>query len=499
MTHMPKAIYQDPGIVLLFIRRGQGWSQVQLGKAAHTSPNLINDYEQGRKELSRKRLEFLISFIGVPPEVIDENLARLEANRAAAGAPGSAAGITPARRRIEAVVSRVGRLAAEFARAGLSIVALEGEALQAREEARRLWPRLERRKTDERLLLVEEAVEVRTWAMVELVSAKSIERAPSSPAEALELAELALRIAQLCLGDEWLRQRAQGYAWFHVGNARRATNDLLRADMALSRAKPLWKAGAPGDPGLFDEAIVLGLEATIRAAQRRFPEARRRIERALAIDRGSLRGKLLLTKAQILGALGDIEGSTEVLDEAIPHLDEEREPRTALGVRCRLLDNLCLQGRATEAASRVREVQALAARLAQEVDLVRVTYLSGKIAAGTGRAEEAEEKFEQARRKFASLKPPLVLDCALVSLDLGLLLLEQGRTSEVRILGEQMTSIFAFQGLSREALAALQIFCGAAKHETATVELAWRVIRFLHRSQHDPDLKFEVTGEVEVP
>jgi tetratricopeptide (TPR) repeat protein len=499
MTHMPKAIYQDPGIVLLFIRRGQGWSQVQLGKAAHTSPNLINDYEQGRKELSRKRLEFLISFMGVPPEVIDENLARLEANRAAAGAPGSAAGLTPARRRIEAVVSRVGRLATEFARVGLSIVALEGEALQAREEARRLWPRLEHRKADERLALVEEFVGLRTWAMVELVSAKSIERAPSSPAEALELAELALRIAELCLGNEWLRQRAQGYAWFHVANARRVTNDLPRADMALSKAKPLWKAGAPGDPGLFDETWGYWIEATVRKAQRRFPEARRRIEQALAADRGSLRGKLLLSKAQILGVLGDFEGSTEVLGEALPYIDEEREPRTALGVRCEFLRNLTFQDRAAEAAPRLREVQALAEQLGQEVDLIHVSFIRGKIAAGTGRAEEAEEIFEEARRKFASLKPPLVLEYALVSLDLGLLLLEQDRTAEVRILSEQMTWIFSSQGIRREALAALRIFCEAAKRKAATVDLARRVIRFLHRSQHDPELKFETTEEAEAP
>lgn len=496
---MPKAIYQDPGIVLLFIRRGQGWSQVQLGKAAHTSPNLINDYEQGRKQLSRKRLEFLISFMGVPPEVIDENLARLEANRAAAGAPGSAAGITPARRRIEAVVARVGRLAAEFARAGLSIVALEGEALQAREEARRLWARLEHRKADERLLLVEESVEVRTWAVVELVCTRSIDRAPSSPAEALELAELALRFAELCLGDEWLRQRAQGYAWFHLANARRVTNDLPGADMALSKAKPLWKAGAPGDPGLFDETWVYWIEATVRKAQRRFPEARRRIEQALTADRGSLRGKLLLSKAQILGALGNIEGSTEVLSEAILYIDEEREPRIALGVLCEFLFNLCMQGRAAEAAPHLKEMQALAGRLWQEVDLVHVAFIGGKIAAATGRVEAAEEAFERARSKFASFKPPLVLDYALVSLDLGLLLLEQGRTSEVRILGEQMTSIFSNQGVRREALAALRIFCDAAKHEAATMDLTWRVIRFLHRSKHDPDLKFDVTGEGEVP
>jgi len=462
-----------------------------LGKAAHTSPNLINDYEQGRKELSRKRLEFLISFMGVPPEVIDENLARLEANRAAVGAPGSAAGITPARRRIEAVVARVGRLAAEFARAGLSIVALEGEALQAREEARRLWPRLEGRKTDERLALVEETVEVRTWAMVELVSAKSIERAPSSPAEALELADLALRIAELCLGNEWLRQRAQGYAWFHVANARRVTNDLPRADMALGKAKPLWKAGAPGDPGLFDETWGYWIEATIRAEQRRFPEARRRIERALAIDRGSLRGKLLLTKAQILGALGDIEGSTEVLREAILHSDKEREPRTALGVHYQFLVNLCLQERAMEAAPLLRGVESLAERLGQKMDLVRVGALGGLIAAGSGRAEEAEEKFEEARRSFASSKPPLVLDYALVSLELGLLLLEQNRLSEVSTLANQMAWIFTQQGMQPEALGALKIFCEAAGRGAATVELARRVIRYLVRSQHDPDLKFE--------
>ncbi len=35
----------------------------------------------------------------------------------------------------------------------------------------------------------------------------------------------------------------------------------------------------------------------------------------------------------------------------------------------------------------------------------------------------------------------------------------------------------------------------AAKREAATVELARSVIRFLHRSQHDPGLKFGETEE----
>ena len=186
-------------------------------------------------------------------------------------------------------------------------------------------------------------------------------------------------------------------------------------------------------------------------------------------------------------------------DHRCSHINEEREPRIALGVRCEFLFNLCMQGRAAEAAHRLREVQALAEQLRQEVDLIHVSVIRGKIAAGTGRAEEAEEIFELARRKFASVKPPLVLDYALVSLDLGLLLLEQDRTSEVRILGEQMAWIFSSQGVRREALAALRIFCDAAKHDAATMELTWRVIRFLHRSKHDPDVKFETTEEAEAP
>ena len=89
-----------------------------------------------------------------------------------------------------------------------------------------------------------------------------------------------------------------------------------------------------------------------------------------------------------------------------------------------------------------------------------------------------------------------MLDYALVSLDLGLLLLEQGRTSEVKTLANQMKWIFSQQGIHREALAAVKLFCDAARQEKATVELARRVIRFLHRSQHDPELKLE---EAEAP
>lgn len=491
---MPKDVVPDNGIALLFIRRGQGWSQTRLAAAAEMPPSLLNEYEQGKKTLTRERLLHLAGRMNQGAEVIDATLERLQANRAVAGA---GSGPFTEHRRGEEAAARLGRLAAEFSRKVITILSVEGVVRQAREEARRLWTRLEPWEPEQRLALVEESAELRTWALCELVAAKSIEAAPNSPAEALELAGLALRIAELCPHEERLRQRTEGYAWFHVANARRVTNDLRGSDAALTKASKLWEEGASADPGYFNETFAYWIEATLRKAQRRFPEALRRIELALKADKGDLRGKLLLTRSQILRALGDIEGSTEVLYEAIPHIDSDRDPRTALGVRCQFLRNLCLQGRAAEAEPRLPAVQALAERLGQEMDLLHVSVLSARIAAGCGRTEEAEEGFEQARRKFFAQKPRLVLDYAQVSMDLALLLLEQGRTPEARTLAEQMKWIFSSQGIEREALAALRVFCEAARREVATADLARRVIRFLHRSRHNPGLKFEDTEEAD--
>jgi tetratricopeptide (TPR) repeat protein len=362
-----------------------------------------------------------------------------------------------------------------------------------RDLAAQLWLRLEPHNARQRLAMVQEIEEFQSWALCETVAAKSIDMAPNSPAKALELAELALHIAELYPGVEWLCLSARGYAWFHIANSRRAANDLPGSDAALSTAASFWEAGASREPGFFNEAIVFALEATIRKAQHRFPEALGRLDKALGADRGDLRGKLLLQKAQILGALGEIEASTEVLRMAISQIVEAREPRTALGVRLQFLFNLCLQGRAAEAAIHLPAAQALAEQLGQEVDLVQVDFIAAKILAGTGRAKDAEAAFEEVRNKFASFDPPLALDHALVSLDLALLLLEQGRTAEARTLADEMTWIFTSQGVEREALAAIQIFCKAAQQEAATVELTRDVIRFLHRSQHDPELKFAET------
>ena len=78
------------------------------------------------------------------------------------------------------------------------------------------------------------------------------------------------------------------------------------------------------------------------------------------------------------------------------------------------------------------------------------------------------------RRAFD--KPELSYDYALVSMELSQVLLEQGETVRVRAIAEETFSIFRRQEVPVETLKALRIFCEAARQETATVELARRIV-----------------------
>jgi tetratricopeptide (TPR) repeat protein len=485
---MPREALPDLSIVLTFLRSGQGWTQADLGEAAGISVKILNDYERGRKTLTRQRLEYLAAFLGLHPEAIDAVLACLAATRASARSPAG----SESRRQIEAVAAQVGNLMAGASRSALSLLVVEGEALHARQSAGPLWDRLQRRAPADRLTLVKEGGKFRTWALCERVAAESIRKAPNHPREALELAELALLVAERIPGERAWGLRLQGYAWAHVSNARRVYNDLPGAEEAIVRARKLWEAGAVGDPGFLNNAWLPGLEAALRRDQRRFPEALKRIDEALALDPGELRGEILLIKARIHETLGDPESSTAALYEAAPLIDPGREPRNAFGLRFNLLVDLCHLDRFVEAEPRLREVRALAERLGEELDLTRVVWLEGKVAAGLGRIAEARAAFEQARRAFS--RRELTFDYALVSLELAVILLEQGRTAGVKALAEEMLRIFRTQKVEREALAALRLFCDAARRETATVDLARRLVTFLHRAQHDPELRFTEAG-----
>jgi transcriptional regulator with XRE-family HTH domain len=487
---MSKRILPDLSIALTFIREGQGWSQTDLAKAAGTSPKVINDYEAGRKPPKRERVEYLVGFMDVPPERIDEVLSCLHGNRAASSPPRNPGdAFARSRRRIEATASVSGRATADFVRSQLLYLTVEGEGLYARQRAELLWNRLKKRTPQERRMMVDRARDFQNWALSERVALESIDLAPNHPQESLEAARLSLFIAQKVPGEALWRKRVEGYALTHVSNGLRVCNDLPAMGITIDRARKLWDEGEDGDPGLLNPAVVPWIEAAVRKDQREFRVALKRIDEALMLDQDQLRAKILITKSGILDALGDPEGSTAVLTEAAALIDVRKDPHLAFYLRFNLLSDLCRLGRAAEADCKLVEVRQLAEKIGGQLELVRLIWLSGSVAAGLGRHAEAQVAFEQVRREFASRK--LGYDYALVSLDLALVFLEQHRHGDVRRLATETLEIFRRLEVVLEAVKALQIFYEAAKREIATADLARKVSRFLLRVQHDPGLQFE--------
>src|SRR5207237_5522758 len=74
---------------------------------------------------------------------------------------------------------------------------------------------------------------------------------------------------------------------------------------------------------------------------------------------------------------------------------------------------------------------------------LRVAWLRGDIAAGTGDVLTAERAYRETRDGFVA--QGIGYDAAMASLDLAVLYLRQGRTDEVRRLAEEMLPIFQAQ------------------------------------------------------
>lgn len=224
---------------------------------------LISQYEKGKKVPSRRTLEKLVTAVGLPYSLFEDVLPFIRVVRAALErtVPEEEAA-READLILQSVDEAVHRAVAE-ALTGLSLLTMQPErepaAASARIQAEEQWNRLRSRPVREQQLLVEGAREFQTWALCERLCEESRAVAASNPGRALELAELALRVAVLVPGGEGLRSRLQGYAWAYIGNARRAAGDRSAAGEAFVQARTLWMAGSPGDEGPLEERRLLEL------------------------------------------------------------------------------------------------------------------------------------------------------------------------------------------------------------------------------------------------
>jgi tetratricopeptide (TPR) repeat protein len=361
---------------------------------------------------------------------------------------------------------------------------------QAQEAAERQWEYLKNLPARDRRVLVEGGREYKSPALVVRLCNESEKAAAADSARALELAELSVRGAELTPGEEAFRQRLQGFAWAFLGNARRVAGDLPAADKAFSHFQRLWRAPSPTDLGLLEDWRVFDLEASLRREQRRWDEALRLHDQALADAPAEQRGRILVKKAMTLEQKSDHELAITTLTQAAQQVDVRREPRLGFALQSNLALNLCRLNRFMEAEELLPKARRIAVQLGNGLDLVRLRWVEGLTAAGLGRATEAILALSHVRSEFVSRG--ISYDAALVTMELAVVFLDGARLPEVKVLARQMAPIFQAQGVHREALAALKLFRDAVEKEDATADLARRLVDYLHQARYDPSLRFEV-------
>jgi hypothetical protein len=213
-------------------------------------------------------------------------------------------------------------------------------------------------------------------------------------------------------------------------------------------------------------------------------------------------GVVLIKQAKILEEKGEPDGAIALLEEAavIAAADsalaadaahasntanvadsEGKKSRLLLCARHNLAFLLTTAERYADAAALLPEVRRLSRELGNPLDLVRLRWVEGRIALGSGEGQTAETAFREVQREFFERR--MGYDAALVSLDLAVLYAQSGRLAELKSLAGEIMPVFESREVNREAMAALLMFQHAAQEERLTADLARQLAAFLKRER----------------
>lgn len=340
---------------------------------------------------------------------------------------------------------------------------------------------------EEQMAQVEADPEYQSWGFCQILLKTSRDTAFGDPLTAVNLAELAVTVAEglgAAYDPCWVAD-LQARSFAALGNARRILGELRSAETAFREAENRLR-GTTGNPVV--EAEILGMKGSLRRDQRRFGDALVLMTRAFDLYReaGDTHGiaSSYLKRAKVLEESGDVEAALRLLRQAVADIDAEAEPQIHLYARHNLAACLILVARYEEAEELLPELRAAFERSAKPLDLVRLQWTEGKVAFNLGRSVEAEALFRAIQTEF--LGRGMGYDAALVSLDLGLLYVQEQRTGDLKRLAVEIMPIFEARDVHREALATLVIFQKACEQERLTVQLATQLAAALRREQPAP-------------
>lgn len=344
----------------------------------------------------------------------------------------------------------------------------------------------------QRLMRVRNDLRYQTLAVCDNLVERSLEVGFHDPAQSVELAELAIEVANRLDGSRYglsVVQDVKARAWAYLGNARRINSDLVGAEQALLLAELLIEEGS-ADP--LEEARILDLKASLLSDQGWFEQAADLLDIVIEIyedvKEPHRKGRATISKGVFLGYAGRPEKAVELLLEGLSLIDGERDPRLVLMARNNFVWFLNDSGQCEEALQQLDRFRHSYQAFPDSWTELRLAWLEGRIAIGLGQFEGAEIALREVQRRF--VEQGLGYDASMVTLDLADLYLRQGRGEEVRDLATAMFPIFVAQDVHRQALAALAVFQQAAEMDAATIGLVEEIASYLQRARKNPKLIF---------
>lgn len=468
-------------VVLRNLRVRAGWTQVRLEREACLSKGSVCRLEKGDQAVDRFLLGRLAKAMGTAEGDVERAIAALEQLPVEAAVEALAALPSRDRQTIETVSSRFSRNVREKARIRIETKVRARRWRLDRAAAAVAWQRLRKMPAEDRKRLVEEVGAFHTWAVVERLCEESERAAANRLDEAREYARLARSAAASVKGATGWRCWLEGYAagfeantWCAAGEFRQAEKIFLEMDSILGPAVPA--AEFP-----LDRTRPLIHRAVLQIYLEQLEPALDLLEKALANASAPLpRTRVLICRAAVLKRRRQFREALEALAEARQQAKIAGDERLGWAIAFNEAAYLCEAGDASGATERLKALQAVAFEPGRTLDVLRLRWLTARVAAASGRPSEASSALGEVWQAFAARG--LWVDSALAVLELASIELDRGQTREVKKLAVASAHVFAAQALPDKLLAAIRLFWNAAQRESASSETARHLVEELQRA-----------------
>jgi tetratricopeptide (TPR) repeat protein len=349
---------------------------------------------------------------------------------------------------------------------------------------RLLWPDIERVTPIQRLAMVKRDRRYHTYGVFQAALRAVRKWSKRNPQEAVELAYIALALAELAdpevrLADE-LRFDWRANALVSLAHAQKSAGEFHASQSALDLADTYLACGTQ-DP--MDRAMFFVAKGGLFYDLGRFEEAVEILNRALPLFRRlkdcNGAGKILLQQAAVLQYIDPARG-LDVVEEGLALIDLEREPRAEWAGRHTQAFCHNELGEPEEAESIFQTYRYLSDRFPDfEVQGTR-EWLYARICIRLGRTAEAEHRFRKLQSEY--LEQGFRQEAVLTSIELAELLVSQQRTGEALYITQELFPILQAWGLHRDTLALIALLIESLQRDTLKASLFREVTVQLRRN-----------------